>query len=50
VLKGDDKKMETLNKGQKISCPEHGKQKIEAVDIFGNRMEYMLECGHIINK
>lgn len=42
--------METLKIGQELFCPEHGKQEIEAVDIFGNRTEYILECGDIINK
>lgn len=42
--------METQNKCQKLFCPEHGKQKIEAVDIIGNLTEYILACGDIIKK
>jgi len=48
-LKGDIK-METLNKCQKLFCPEHGKQEIEAVDIIGSMTEYILACGDIIKK
>ncbi|VVB55292.1 Uncharacterised protein [uncultured archaeon] len=43
-------KMETINKRQKLFCPEHGKQKIEAIDIIGNVTEYILACGDIIKK
>jgi len=42
--------MKPLKIGQEIFCPEHGKQEIEAVDIFGNMTEYILACGDIINK
>jgi hypothetical protein len=48
-LKGDIK-METITKCQKLFCPEHGKQKIETIDIIGSMTEYILACGDIIKK
>jgi len=42
--------METTNKYQQLFCPEHGKQKIEAIDIIGSMTEYILACGDIIKK
>lgn len=42
--------MGTLKRGQELFCPEHGKQEIEAIDIFGNMTEYILTCGDIIEK